>query len=123
MAANTVYLIKSASFEPDKVYYKIGFTSNLRNRLLNYTTDNPSYMLLQTVEVYDKTKRHLEAELHNEIKQYGFKFQAKTIFNRDVITEWFEVKTDSEFYKMIENEGLAIFNNCKQRKSIKWYNR
>lgn len=120
---NTVYLIKSASFEPNAAYYKIGFTSNLLKRVQMYITHNPSCQLIQTVDVYDKTKRQLETAIHKEVEKNGFDFTLKKIFNHTYKTEWFKVYTDSELYKLIEEQGLLIFNSCKYRKSVKWYNR
>ena len=120
---NTVYLIKSASFEPDTIYYKIGFTSNLLKRISMYITHNPAYQLVQTVDVYDKTKRQLETAIHKEIEKNGLEFELKKILNHTYKTEWFKVHTDSDLYKAIEAQGLLIFNSCKYRKSVKWYNR
>ena len=120
---NTVYLIKSASFEPNTIYYKIGFTSNLLKRVQMYITHNPSYQLIQTVDVYGKTKRQLENAIHREVENFGLNFELKTILNHTYKTEWFKVHTDSELYKAIEENGLLIFNNSKYRKSIKLYER
>ena len=64
-----VYLVKSASFNENEVFYKVGYTSNLFKRLIPYMVHNPSIQLIQTAEVYKKTKRNLENEIHNEIKK------------------------------------------------------
>lgn len=117
---NTIYLIKSASFEPNTVYYKVGFTSNLINRIKPYITHNPSMVLLQTAMVYEKTGRYLENAVHKEIEQLGFTFEFDKFLN--IQSEWFKVSTASQFYKDIETYGLKVFRSCRQRKSIKWCN-
>ena len=119
--ANTIYLMKTASFEPNTVYYKVGFTSNILKRIKPYITHNPSTILLQTVTTYEKTGRQLEKDIHKEIEQKGLNFEKDKFLN--IKSEWFQVNTTSEFYKDIEKNGLKAFKSCKQRKTIEWCNR
>ena len=65
----------------------------------------------------------LKFEVWADDEKNGFDFTLKKIFNHTYKTEWFKVYTDSELYKLIEEQGLLIFNSCKYRKSVKWYNR
>jgi hypothetical protein len=106
-----VYLLKSASFNSNKVYYKIGFANNITNRLKNgYITDNPSVQLVESIMTYKKTKHSLEKELHNELKNKGYKFHIG-LFN--IKTEWFEVDIN-------DNISLKNFKSCKNRKVIQY---
>lgn len=106
-----IYLIKSASFNKNKTYYKIGFTNNLINRLKNgYVTHNPSVQLVESIATYKKTKRKLECELHNELKSKGYKFHIGLFQTQ---TEWFEIDSDIEI-------SLQDFKACKNRKINKY---
>ena len=111
-----VYLVKSASFNENEVFYKVGYTSNLFKRLIPYMVHNPSFQLIQTAEVYKKTKRNLENEIHKEIENLGFKFHKSNLLGCK--TEWFAVDKNSEFYENIKLNGLQVFKSCKNRKSL-----
>lgn len=111
-----IYLVKSASFNKNEVFYKVGYTSNLFKRLIPYMVHNPSFQLIQTATVYKKTKRGLENEIHKEIENLGFKFHKHQFFGMK--TEWFAVNTNSKFYENIKMNGLQVFKSCKNRKSL-----
>ena len=111
-----IYLMASASFNKDEIYFKIGYTSNLLNRLIPYITHNPSAKLLQTVTVYGKTKRQLETAIHNEIEELGLEFKIDE--RSGIATEWFAVNVNSQFLNDIKTNGLQVFKNCENRKSI-----
>lgn len=102
-----IYLVKSASFNSNKTYYKIGFANNIISRLKNgYVTHNPSIQLVETITTYKKTKRQLETQLHNELKNMGYNFHIG-LFN--IQTEWFEIDSDVKI-------SLQDFKACKNRK-------
>lgn len=111
-----IYLMASASFNQNEMYFKVGYTNNLLNRLIPYISHNPTTKLLQTVTVYGKSKRQLETAIHNEIKQLGFEFQIDE--RSGIITEWFAVDINSQFFNNIKLNGLQVFKNCKNRKSV-----
>jgi hypothetical protein len=111
-----IYLMASASFNQNEIYFKVGYTSNLLNRLIPYITHNPTTRLLQTVTVYGKTKRQLETAIHNEIKQLGFEFKIDE--RSGISTEWFAVDINSQFFNNIRLNGLQVFKNCENRKSV-----
>lgn len=101
-----IYLIKSASHNQDKIFYKIGFTNNLNQRLRQYVTNNPTVELLETVITYRKTKHSLEKALHKELYNRGYRFKIG-LFN--IHTEWFECDTTT-------NITLEQFKACQGRK-------
>ena len=111
-----IYLMASASFNKNEIYFKIGYTSNLLNRLIPYITHNPSAKFLQTVTVYGKTKRQLETAIHNEIEELGLEFKIDE--RSGIVTEWFAVNVNSQFFNDIKMNRLQVFKNCKNRKSI-----
>lgn len=105
-----IYLIKSASYNHSKIYYKIGFTKNLNNRLKSYISDNPTVEVVEYIDTYAKTRHALEKALHNELKALGYQFHT-SLFN--TITEWIEVDA-------VKPIRLEQFKACKGRKIIKW---
>lgn len=103
-----VYLIKSASNNKNKVFYKIGFTYNLETRLKAYISDNPTIQVIETINTHKKTKHQLEKQLHKELIKQGYKFHI-SLLNKQ--TEWFEVDKKT-------NISLNNFKCCKNRKVI-----
>ena len=101
-----VYLVKCASYNQGKAYFKIGFTGNLNQRLPSYITHNPTVKVLEIVDTYRKTKRNLETTLHIELLNNGYNFE----INNDIMTEWFEADNNSI--------SLKNFKACKNRKVI-----
>lgn len=102
-----VYLIKSASYDADKVFYKIGFTANILKRLPKYITHNPTAELLQYVDTYSKTKHRLEIALHKELKALGYRFH----ISYGITTEWIEVDKNKPI-------RLEQFKACKYHKVV-----
>ena len=102
-----IYLVKSAHANPNKVYYKIGFTNNLEQRLKAYITANPTIEIVETIQTYRKTKRALETSLHNALKALGYEFKS----TYGVETEWFAVDKSRKF-------SLEQFKETKNRKII-----
>lgn len=92
--------------------FKIGFTSNLDNRMLPYSTHNPNAELLETVVTYGKTKNALEKAVHAELKMQGIEFIHSKITGAK--TEWFFLPEDKA--KTFIEKGLAQFKVCKGRK-------
>lgn len=107
-----IYLISST--DQSGKWFKVGYTTNLNNRLRAYITDNPTFQLIETVETYRKTKMKLETQLHEEILERGFQFQIKM----GIETEWFHVP--EEQLKEFERLGLQQFKCCKGRKILRW---
>ena len=104
-----IYLVKSEA--RNGTFFKVGFTSNLDNRMKCYSTHNPNIKLVETVVTYKKTKHNLETEVHNEIAKMGYTFHIVEI--NDILTEWFFVPIEKE--KEFEEKGLAQFSACKNR--------
>ena len=104
-----IYLVKSEVRHG--TFFKVGFTSNLDNRMRFYATHNPNIQLVETVVTYKKTKHNLETEIHNEIAKMGYTFHTVEINN--ILTEWFFVPIEKE--KEFEENGLAQFKACKNR--------
>lgn len=102
-----IYLIKSASYDNNKVFYKIGFAKNLNNRLNSYITDNPTSIVIEQIVTYSKTKHQLETALHKELKALGYKFTV----HYGKTTEWIEVDKDKPI-------SLKDFKACKHHKVI-----
>jgi hypothetical protein len=103
-----IYLVKSENRQG--TYYKVGYTSNLVNRLIPYFTHNPSVELLETIKTYRKTNRELEVAIHSEIIEMGYTFK---VAKNGSETEWFFVPMDKE--KEFQLKGLAQFMACKNR--------
>lgn len=60
-----IYLIESTQ------YYKIGFTKNINKRMKSYSTHNPDYILIDSM---DGTKNE-ELFLHNLCKNFHYKLE------------------------------------------------
>lgn len=103
-----VYLMKST--DCNGTWFKVGFTTNLAQRLIPYFTHNPSCQLLETIKTYRKTRQQLETEIHAEIVKMGFQFNTAPNGSK---TEWFFVPAfcETEF----EKKGLSQFKACKNR--------
>lgn len=104
-----IYLVKSEV--RNGTFFKVGYTTNLDNRMKGYTTHNPNIQLIETIVTYKKTKHNLETEVHEEIAEMGYKFH--TVEINDILTEWFFVPIEKE--KEFEEKGLAQFKACKDR--------
>jgi hypothetical protein len=110
--ANTIYFIKSET--RNGTYFKVGFTKNWAMRVLPYITHNPAVQFIEYVNVYNKTKRNLEVEIHAEIEKMGYQFKE----TKGIKTEWFFVPKNKE--KEFEQIGLNNFKACKGRTIIKF---
>ena len=60
-----VYFIESSG------YLKVGFTTNIDNRLKQYATHNPSFKLLYLINGSEQT----EKTIHKELKDYNFRLE------------------------------------------------
>lgn len=91
MENSLTYLIQQGN------YLKIGYTSNLKNRLKQYDTHNMYYKLLYVIN------GNCEKELHEMFKEYHYK------------KEWFHKNKEilNEFKKrgMIEYQAINNFEN------------
>ena len=103
-----IYLVKTEV--RNGTFFKVGFTSNLAQRLIPYFTHNPNVELLETVKTYKKTKHSLETEIKEEIKSLGYNFK---VAKNGTITEWFFVPKENE--KDFERLGLSQFKACQNR--------
>ena len=91
-------------------WYKVGYTTNLVQRLIPYFTHNPQAELVETAKTHRKTRHALETAIHNEIKDMGYSFK---VAKNGAITEWFFVPAEQE--KEFEHKGLAQFKAMKGR--------
>lgn len=92
-----IYIIESGD------YFKIGFATNVRNRMATYRTHNPNIQLIHSFE----GSLDDEKKLHLALKEYHYKL------------EWFH-KFDN-WFTVISNVGLDCgidFNRTKEVKSI-----
>jgi hypothetical protein len=103
-----VYLMKSECREG--TWYKVGYTTNLVQRLIPYFTHNPQAKLVETAKTQRKTRHALEIAIHNEIQAMGYGFK---VAENGSITEWFFVPAGQE--KEFEHKGLAQFKAMKGR--------
>jgi len=60
-----IYFIESNN------YLKVGYTSNITNRMKQYATHNPDFHLLYVIEGDEK----LEKEIHRELKDYHYRLE------------------------------------------------
>ena len=110
---NIVYLMLDE--KKDFALFKVGFTSNLVQRLSQYTTHNPLTRAIDTVVTYGKTKRTVENKFHEEVKKRGYDFVVATADGKT--TEWFKVEYTDKFYNELKEKGLRAFDIGKNRKS------
>lgn len=92
-----IYIIESGE------YFKIGFATNVKNRMSTYRTHNPNIQLVHSFE----GSMEDEKKLHLALKQYRYKL------------EWFH-KFDN-WFSVINNVGLDCgidFNKVKEIKRI-----
>lgn len=121
-----LYLIKSGE------YMKIGYTENLRNRMTQYTTDNPSYDLLcicngtlvdesRWHEKYPKTSGEWGYYNENIVKEFAEKAYLDDIYFEE---DEFKLAIDdpgknfvnSFFLKGTDVERKAVISMCKSKK-------
>lgn len=89
-------------------YLKIGYTSNLKNRLKQYDTHNMYYKLLYVIN------GNCEKELHEKFKKYKEK------------TEWFKYNDEIiEYFKNrnTENEVIKSVNSVSININSEWINK
>ena len=103
-----VYFVKSTDREG--TWYKVGYTTNLVQRLVPYFTHNPCFDIVETAKTQRKTRHALETAIHSEIKAMGYSFK---VAKNGSITEWFFVPAEQE--KEFEHKGLAQFKAMKGR--------
>jgi hypothetical protein len=112
MANNRIYLMVDE--KKSHALVKVGFTSNIWQRIIAYVTHNPEVKCLGTIEIQQRTKRAVEKQFHTEITNKGYKFVYGQIISKK--TEWFIVEYNDPFYKEILDKGLNAFDTGKNRK-------
>lgn len=107
-----IYLIESGD------YYKIGYTTNINQRLKSYITANPNFKLIETKE----GSKQDEKELHRLCKEFKFKNEwfHKTeklleIWDNFIPSNNISIKKSSYFVVFTENE--KILYQLKHRNS------
>ena len=108
-----IYLVKSTDREG--TWFKVGYTTNLVNRLIPYFTHNPCFEIVETVKTQRRTKMELEKAVHEEIQSLGYYFK---VAKNGSLTEWFFVSKENE--KEFEEKGLGQFKAMKGRVVYKW---
>lgn len=93
-----LYLIKSSD------YIKVGFTTNIKNRMKAYNTCNPDYELLDTVEGTEQD----ETNFHMDISKYFYRGEW-FYFNQEIIDLW-NRKFDRKVYIKLKQEDLSKEN-------------
>ena len=114
---NTIYLIKDEKH--DYALFKVGFTTNLKNRVYQYSTHNPEANIISTIKTQSTSKRKVEGLYHNEIEARGYMFVISPIDHKS--TEWFKVAYDDPFYSELCTKGLNAFKCGANRKNYGEY--
>lgn len=110
---NTIYLMLDE--KKDFALFKVGFASNLFNRMPQYATHNAGTECIDYVKTQLKSKRHVEKKFHMEVKAQGYSFYKSPITGS--YTEWFQVSYNDPFYTALKIKGLNAFQCGKYRKS------
>ena len=103
-----IYFVKST--DRNGTWFKVGYTTNLVNRLVPYFTHNPCFDIIETVKTQKKKKMALEKAIHNEIHALGYDFK---VAKNGSLTEWFFVPAEKE--QEFEAKGLGQFKAMKGR--------
>lgn len=112
--ANTVYLM----IDEKRRYalIKIGFTSNLPQRLQAYTTHNPEAECISTIRTQERSGREVEHRYHEELKSKGYIQTIATIDGKR--TEWHRIPYSDPFLQELYAKGLTAFKCGKNRKDL-----
>lgn len=98
---------------------KIGFASNLSDRMDSYMTENPEIRCISYIHTMKKTKQGVERTIQKEFSAKGFERVQGRIDGRT--TEWFKVSYESTFYGELLAKGLNAFQCAKNRKNYGEY--
>lgn len=109
---NSIYLL--ADEKRGYTNFKAGFSGNLFQRFVSYSTANPDAYCVSSVTTYRKTGRALEKAIHAEIVERGYEWQYSRLTGSK--TEWFSVPTNDPFHTELMENGLLAFKVCKGRK-------
>lgn len=90
----------------DFALFKIGYASNLSQRLMTYSTNNAGCELIDSVQTRKngQSKLHLEKECHNELKMLGYNTINAKVNGKQ--TEWIKVDYTDSFYQILKNNGF-----------------
>lgn len=95
--------------------FKVGFTSDMDKRYIQYTTHNAGIQCISRIATYGKSKHNVETMIHAEI--------AKRVegWNKRSNHEWFMVSYDDPWYSELCERGLLAFTCTKGRKELGGY--
>jgi predicted GIY-YIG superfamily endonuclease len=95
-----IYLLKCPNDEPEYIY-KIGFTTNIKNRMKQHKTSNPYIEVVFSFET--KHNRKLETYFHNIYK------------HKKILNEWFSLKKEDVDSFLIKCEKMEkTYDNLKK---------
>lgn len=111
---NSIYLMKDE--KRNFALFKVGFTTNLDQRIYQYTTHNPLIECISYVNTQERSRRSVETTYHKEILKKGYAFIRATMDDKE--TEFFKVYYDDPFYKELCSKGLKAFECGRSRKDL-----
>lgn len=112
---NTIYLI----VDKGNKMAKIGFTSNLEQRIYAYTTANPKAYIRDYCLTHQKTGLDLERKAQHEMAKRGGRRLYASMDGKK--TEWFDFEHQPEFFNNLLKNGLQALTTCRGRKSYGVY--
>lgn len=110
---NTIYLMIDE--KNGFAAIKIGFATDMKKRLYQYTTHNPFVYCRDTVKTQAKSGRDIEKSFHNEMLARGYAPVTARMDGKR--TEWFIISYSDPFYAEIQSKGLMAFTTGRNRKS------
>lgn len=110
---NKTYLMKDE--KRDFCLFKVGFATDMKQRIYAYTTHNPMIECISYVNTLAKSEKKIEEQFHDEILKRGYTFINAQIDGKK--TEWFKVYYDDPFYNELIEKGLCAFDCGKNRKN------
>lgn len=110
---NSIYLMLDE--KKDFALFKVGFASNLFQRMIYYATHNAGAQCIDYVKTQVKSKHQVEKQFHTEIKARGYNFYKSSLTGS--YTEWCKISYDDPFYTELKSKGLNAFRCGKRRKN------
>lgn len=110
-----IYLI----IDKNNALVKIGYTSNLTQRIYQYTTANPKAYIRDYCKIYEKTGRSLEKQAQAELRRLGGIPVIATMDGK--ITEWYDLENNPMVLQGLLTDGLQALTICQGRKSLGVY--
>jgi hypothetical protein len=112
LVMNKLYLMMDE--KKDYALFKVGFASNIFQRIVAYSTHNAGATLINTVNTKATSKHQLEKKCHAEIIARGYKFAVSPLTHST--TEWFAVSYDDPFYKELKTFGFEALKTTARHK-------